>query len=134
MPKPSYEAVSSGATGHAEAIQITFDPAQISYETLLEVFFATHDPTTPDRQGADVGSQYRSVVFYHDEAQKTVAEKLKKLIQGAVTEITPFTNFYPAEEYHQNYYAQNPDKPYCQVVVNPKLAKFREKFSRLLKN
>lgn len=134
MPQPSYEAVSSGTTGHTEAIQITFDPNQISYETLLEVFFATHDPTTPNRQGADVGSQYRSVIFYHDAAQKRTAEKLKKEIVGAVTEIIPFTNFYPAEAYHQNYYAQNLDKPYCQVVINPKLTKLREKFSRLLKN
>lgn len=140
MLNPGYEEVSSGTTGHAEAVQISYDPKTISYEQLLEVFFLTHDPTTPNRQGEDVGMQYRSAIFYHDENQKTAAQNFKKKLEAdriydgpIVTELAPFTSFYPAESYHQDYYAQNPDKPYCQVVINPKLAKFRQKFATLRK-
>lgn len=140
MANPSYEQVSTGDTGHAEAVQITFDPKVISYEQLLEVFFLTHDPTTPNRQGDDIGTQYRSVIFYHDEKQKRLAEAfIKKLAAEQVyearivTEILPYSQFYPAESYHQDYYAQNPNKPYCQLVINPKLAKFRQKFAGLRK-
>ncbi len=137
---PNYYEVTEGTTGHAESIQITFDPKVISYETILEVFFATHNPTTPNQQGNDVGTQYRSAIFYHDENQKKMAEKVKKQIDDekiydapAITEIQPFTTFYPAENYHQNYLERNPDQPYCQFVINPKLAKFRQKFTKLLK-
>lgn len=140
MPNPSYEQVCSGTTGHAEVVQIEFDPAIISYEQLLEVFFLTHNPTTLNRQGNDVGTQYRSVVFYHDEEQKALAQKILKKIDGErvydtpiVTSIEPYTKFYPAEEYHQNYFSKNPDQPYCQVVIDPKVAKFRKKFSSLRK-
>ena len=137
---PNYYEVSEGTTGHAESIQIAFDPKIIAYEQLLEVFFFTHNPTTPDRQGNDIGSQYRSVIIYHDEEQKKSAEKIKqkiaeeKIYDGKiVTEIIPFMAFYPAEEYHQNYMEKNPDQPYCQFVINPKLSKFRQKFSSFLK-
>ena len=138
---PNYYEVTEGTTGHAESIQISFDPGQISFEQLLEVFFLTHNPTTPDRQGNDVGTQYRSVVFYHDEKQKSAAEKIIGQIEKekiyddpVITEIFPYSAFYPAEEYHQNYLVKNPDQPYCQFVINPKLAKFRKKFSSLLKD
>ncbi|OGK08906.1 peptide-methionine (S)-S-oxide reductase [Candidatus Roizmanbacteria bacterium RIFCSPHIGHO2_01_FULL_35_10] len=137
---PNYYEVTEGTTGHAESIQITFDPKLISYEQLLEVFFLTHNPTTPDRQGNDVGTQYRSVIFYHDKEQKKSAEKIKQKIEEEkiydekiVTEIVPYSLFYTAEDYHQNYLDKNPDQPYCQYVINPKLAKFRQKFSKLLK-
>ncbi|OGK21361.1 peptide-methionine (S)-S-oxide reductase [Candidatus Roizmanbacteria bacterium RIFCSPHIGHO2_02_FULL_37_15] len=137
---PNYSEVSEGNSGHAESIQITFDPKIISYEKLLEVFFLTHNPTTPDRQGNDIGSQYRSVIFYHNEEQKKLAEEVKLRVEAEkiytapiVTEITTYTAFYPAESYHQNYYEKNPDQPYCQLVISPKLVKFREKFSKLLK-
>lgn len=137
---PNYYEVTKGTTGHAESIQISFEPKLISYEQLLEVFFLTHNPTTTDRQGNDVGTQYRSVIFYHDGEQKKSAEKLKQKIdkekiydEKIVTEIIPYTIFYPAETYHQNYLEKNPDQPYCQFVINPKLAKFRQKFSPLLK-
>lgn len=140
-PNPSYEQVCSGTTGHAEVVQIEFDPGVISYEQLLEVFFLTHNPTTLNRQGNDVGTQYRSVVFYHDEAQQVAAKKVKERITTAnafdapiVTAIEPFKNFYPAEDYHQNYFAKNPNQPYCQVMIDPKVAKFRQKFFHLLKN
>lgn len=139
-PNPTYEEVSSGQTGYAEAIQIEFDPSIISYDQLLEVFFLTHDPTTLNRQGNDVGTQYRSVVFYHDEDQKRLAEAIKQRIatekvydQPIVTEISPIKNFSPAENYHQDYFAKNPEQPYCQVVINPKVAKFRKKFAALRK-
>lgn len=122
----SYEHVSSGTTGHAEAIQIEFDPAIISYEKILEVFWATHDPTTLNRQGADVGTQYRSVIFYHDQKQKEAAEKSKK--PSFVTQIVPFDKFYKAEEYHQNFYDKNKDHPYCQIIINPKIQKLLEEF------
>lgn len=140
MPSPSYEQVSGGTTGHAESIQISFDPVVISYEQLLAVFFATHDPTTADQQGADVGTQYRSAIFYHTDEQKRVAENMireltsEKTYPGPiVTQIVPYKKFYRAEDYHQDYYAQNQDKPYCMLVINPKLAKLREKFAPLLK-
>lgn len=140
LPNPTYEQVCSGRTGHAEAIQINFDPTQISYEKLLEVFFKTHDPTTRNRQGNDVGTQYRSAIFYHSEAQKNAALTLKqKLVdaevyaQPIVTEIAPFSHFYPAEEYHQNYYNKNQDYPYCQAIINPKLTKFFAEFKDYLK-
>ena len=137
---PAYHEVSEGTTGHAESIQITFDPKIISFKELLEVFFLTHNPTTPDRQGNDIGPQYRSVIFYHDAEQKKSAEKVKRKLEGEkvydspiVTELIPFENFYPAESYHQDYFVKNPDQPYCQFVISPKLAKFRQKFSSLLK-
>ena len=137
---PTYEQVSSGSTGHAEAIQIEFDPAAITYEQLVELFFLTHDPTTLNRQGNDVGTQYRSAIFYADEGQRASAEKIKAKIelehiydQPIVTEIVPLKEFHPAEVYHQDYFAKNPEQAYCQAVINPKVAKFRHKFSSLLK-
>ena len=133
---PSYEQVSSGATGHAEAIQITFDPAIISYDKLLAIFFATHNPTTKDQQGADIGTQYRSVIFFHSDKQKKLAEgKIKQLEiehaydQPIITEVLPFHHFYTAEEYHQNYYDANRQYPYCQVVIDPKVKKLLKEFS-----
>lgn len=140
VENPTYEQVCSGTTGHAEVVQVEFDPAVISYEQLLEVFFLTHNPTTLNRQGNDVGTQYRSVVFYHDEEQQVLAQKILKKIDGEkvydapiVTSLEPYTKFYPAEAYHQNYFANNPDQPYCQVVIDPKVAKFRKKFTVLRK-
>jgi peptide-methionine (S)-S-oxide reductase len=138
-PNPSYEQVCSGQTGHAEAVQILFDPQIIAYRTLLDIFFAIHDPTTLNRQGADVGTQYRSAIFWHDETQRRIAENAIAELDAAgiwpnpiVTEVQPFTIFYPAEDYHQNYFARNPWQPYCQVVINPKVGKFRQKFSQWL--
>ncbi len=135
---PTYEQVSSGTTGHAEVIKIEYDPEKISYEDLLTVFFATHNPTTPNQQGADVGTQYRSTVFYTTEEQKKDAEKIiAKLNESGpkvVTEVKPLEMFYEAEEYHKKYYERNTDAPYCQVVINPKLDKLKEKFHELLKN
>lgn len=140
-PNPTYDEVCSGSTGHAEAIQIEFDPTVISYEQLLEVFWLTHNPTTLNRQGNDVGPQYRSVIFVHDAAQQETAVAVKEKIQAEkvfsdpiVTAIEPFTSFYPAEEYHQNYYAKNPDQGYCQMIIDPKVAKFRKKFAGLRKS
>jgi len=140
VEKPSYEAICTGTTGHAEVIQVVFDPKQINLETVLAVFWATHDPTTLNRQGADVGPQYRSAVFYSNEAQGELALSLKdKLNQSGiynsaiVTEITPFSNFYPAELYHQNYYALHEQQPYCQYVVRPKVEKLHQLFGNLLK-
>lgn len=137
---PTYEAVCTGETGHAEVIQVTFDPKKISFKELLEVFFRTHDPTTLNRQGADVGTQYRSAIFYHSEEQRKIAELVKKETDAAkiwdkpiVTEIAPFSVFYKAENYHQNYYNQNSYQPYCMMVINPKLSKFRKEFSSKLK-
>lgn len=128
---PSYEQVCSGGTGHAEVVQITFDPSQISYSDLLEVFWEIHDPTTLNRQGNDVGTQYRSVIFYHDDQQKEIAEKSKtaaasKFSSPIVTEIQPLPEFYPAEKYHQDYYRQNPFQPYCMIVISPKLKKLEK--------
>ena len=136
QPNPSYKDVCTGSTGHVEVVQVTFDPAETSFEEILEVFFATHDPTTWDRQGNDVGSQYRSVVFYHsDEQRKTTEEMIRRLgSEGIwkdpiVTEVRPATTFYEAEDYHQEYLRNNPNQPYCMFVVSPKLAKFRAKFA-----
>ena len=140
VPDPSYEQVCTGRTGHAEVIQVTFDPAKISFEELLTVYFRTHDPTTLNKQGADVGTQYRSVIFYHSPEQKAAAEKVLKQTAAAkvwddpiVTEIAPFTAFYKAEQYHQNYYNEHSYQPYCMMVINPKLSKFRKEFSSKLK-
>jgi len=134
VPNPSYEAVCSGSTGHAEAVQVEYDPDIVSYETLLEVFFALHDPTTKDRQGPDVGSQYRSAVFYHDETQRKTVEATIERLAGTyddpiVTEVEPLETFYPAEAYHQDYYANNPERAYCQVQIKPKMKKVRETFA-----
>jgi peptide-methionine (S)-S-oxide reductase len=138
--KPTYEQVCTGLTGHAEVVQIIFDPKQITYDDLLDIFFTIHDPTTLNRQGADVGTQYRSAVFTHsDEQAEQAQKKIAKLTEDSafrqpiVTEITPLTTFYPAEQYHQGYYRGNEGQPYCQMVVLPKLAKFRKKFGHLLK-
>jgi peptide-methionine (S)-S-oxide reductase len=138
---PTYRQVCDGDTGHAEVIQITFDPSVLSYRELLEVFFATHDPTTLNRQGPDAGTQYRSVIFYHTAQQKEVAEMcIAELNAGRiwstpiVTELTAFNNFYPAEDYHQQYFRQNPAQPYCQAVVAPKVVKFRKQFTPKLKS
>ncbi len=137
---PSYELVCTGRTGHAESVQVTFDPAVISYKELLEVFFTIHDPTTLNRQGADVGTQYRSAIFYHTPEQKAAAEEViarltaeKLWDRPVVTELKPFTAFYPAEDYHQEYFARNPRQPYCQVVIAPKVAKFRKHYLERLK-
>lgn len=140
VTNPSYEQVCGGKTGYAEAIQIIFDPTVISYETLLEIFFKLHDPTTLNQQGADIGTQYRSAIFYHDDKQKQAAVNVKENLEKAgvyrdriVTEITPFTNFYKAENYHQEYYEKNKQYPYCQVVINPKLQKLLQEFSEQVK-
>jgi peptide-methionine (S)-S-oxide reductase len=139
-PNPTYQQVCTGQTGHAEAVEIEYDPQQVPYEKLLEVFFSTHDPTTKNRQGADVGTQYRSGVFYHDDAQKKTAEEVIAKLDAAkvfpgriVTEVTPASTFYPAEKYHQDYFANNPSQPYCQAVVSPKVEKVRKVFKDLLK-
>jgi peptide-methionine (S)-S-oxide reductase len=137
---PTYQEVCSGKTGHAEVVQITFDPQVITYKELLEVFFTIHDPTSLNRQGADVGTQYRSAIFYHTPEQKSTAEQVIKEIEAAgiwqkpiVTEVTPFTVFYPAEAYHQEYFRRNPYQGYCQVIIAPKVAKFRQKYLARLK-
>jgi len=137
---PLYEHVSSGRSGHAEVIQVEFDPAIISIADLLNVFFTTHDPTTLNQQGADVGTQYRSVIYYTNEQQRAVAEEfIQKLAQDKVfdspitTEVKPLAEFYPAEDYHQDFYNRNDEYPYCQAIINPKLAKLRQKFANLLK-
>ena len=138
VAKPSYEEVCSGETGHAEAVQITFDPRAISLGEILEVFFSVHDPTTLNRQGADVGEQYRSAIFYRNEAQKKAAEEAirnasKEHSSPVVTQLVPFKEFYKAEDYHQEYYRYNSSQPYCQVVISPKLAKFRKHFQEKMK-
>ena len=137
---PTYRQVCSGTTGHAEVVQVTFDPQVVSFRELLEVFFTIHDPTTLNRQGADVGTQYRSAVFYHSPEQQATAEQVIAELNEAgiwgkpiVTEIAPLRTFYPAEDYHQEYFQNNPGQPYCQVVVAPKVAKFRKKFVERLK-
>lgn len=139
VPNPTYEQVSSGTTGHAEAIKFEFNPEEISYRDLLEVFFATHDPTTLNRQGNDVGPQYRSVIFYADDDQKQQAENIVTELQEAkafpnpiVTTIEPLGEFYEAEDYHKNYFERNQGQPYCQVIIAPKLKKFKEKFTSLI--
>jgi peptide-methionine (S)-S-oxide reductase len=141
VENPTYKQVCTGTTGHAEVVQITYDPDLISFEELLEVFWRTHDPTTLNRQGADVGPQYRSIILYHDDEQKAVAERSKQETDAAnlwpnpiVTEIAPLDRFYPAEGYHQDFYRQNPVQPYCQMVINPKLQKFRKTFQARLKD
>ena len=138
-PNPNYEQICTGVTGHAEVIQIGFDADVLSYEMLLKVFFATHDPTTLNQQGADKGTQYRSVIYYHDHAQKKIAEVLKQdldhqdiFASPIVTEISPLVIFYPAEDYHLNYFKNNPEQAYCQFVVAPKVIKFRKDFSEQL--
>jgi peptide-methionine (S)-S-oxide reductase len=139
VENPTYQQVCSGTTGHAEAVQITFDPAVISYADVLYVFWRTHDPTTLNRQGADVGTQYRSVIFYHNAAQKAIAERSKKDTEASglwpnpiVTEIIPFRNFYQAETYHHDYYRLNPNQPYCRLVIDPKIRKFKKEFQEKL--
>lgn len=129
---PTYEQVSNGNTGHAEVIYIEFDPKVVEYKTLLTVFFGSHDPTTLNRQGNDVGTQYRSVVFYTNEDQKKVALEIVNGIEGAVTEIVPLVKFYKAESYHEDYYARNKNAPYCQVIINSKLEKVQKEFANLL--
>ena len=138
---PTYEQVCSGATGHAEVVQIKFDPNEISYKEILQVFFATHDPTTLNRQGNDAGSNYRSVIFYHSPEQREIAEKVisdltdeKLFDKPIVTEIAEFTGFFPAEDYHKEYFENNLNQPYCASVIAPKVAKFRQKFLSKLKN
>jgi len=140
VPNPTYQQVCTGATGHAEVVQIEYDPEEINYADLLNVFFAIHDPTTLNRQGADVGTQYRSAVFYHNPEQKAAAQaKIAELDKTGpwdnpiVTEVTQLDKFYPAEDYHQEYFANNPNQPYCQAVVAPKVAKFRKQFIDRLK-
>lgn len=137
---PSYREVTRGTTGHAEAIQISYDPGVISFIELLEIFFKTHDPTTLNRQGADVGTQYRSAIFYHSESQRKQGEEIIDALNKEgiwnnpiVTEVTAFSNFYPAEEYHQEYYENNPNAGYCRIVIQPKLEKFQKVFEDKLK-
>ena len=139
-PNPTYEQVCSGATGHAEVVEIEFDPAKVSYRELLEVFFVIHDPTTPDRQGNDVGTQYRSAIFYHSPEQQAAAREVMERLGAAkvyddpiVTQLVPASTFYPAEDYHQEYFRRNPGQPYCAFVVKPKVAKFRKHFLEKVK-
>jgi peptide-methionine (S)-S-oxide reductase len=140
VENPSYELVCTGTTGHAEVVQITFDPEVITFKELLQVFFTIHDPTTLNRQGADVGTQYRSAIFYHGDGQRAVAEEVIREIEAAgiwdgpiVTEVTPFEVFYKAEDYHQEYFRRNPGQSYCRVVIAPKVAKFRKQHMAKLK-
>ena len=135
VANPTYRQVCDGTTGHAEVVQVTFDPSVVSYKELLEVFFTIHDPTTPNRQGGDVGTQYRSAVFYHDQEQRETAEQVIAELTAAqvwdspiVTEVVPLETFYPAEDYHQDYFERNPSQPYCRAVVAPKVSKFRKLF------
>jgi peptide-methionine (S)-S-oxide reductase len=140
VAEPTYQQVCSGTTGHAEVVQVTFDPHLISYRDILEIYFAIHDPTTLNRQGHDVGTQYRSAIFYHSPDQQKVAQELIAELNAAhiwdrpiVTEVRPLEKFYPAEGYHQSYFRRNPSQGYCQAVVSPKVAKFRQKFRHRLK-
>jgi peptide-methionine (S)-S-oxide reductase len=140
VKNPTYKEVCSGLTGHAEVIQLTYDPSKITYEELLEIFWKTHDPTTLNKQGADEGTQYRSVIYYHNEEQKKLAEFYKKKLDEShafnapiVTEISPYTTFYKAEDYHQNYFALNGSAPYCSYVIQPKVEKFKKAFKEKLK-
>jgi peptide-methionine (S)-S-oxide reductase len=140
VPSPTYRQVCAGTTGHAEVVQITFDPERVSYWEILNIFFTIHDPTTLNRQGADVGPQYRSIILYHDEVQHEIAVQVMAEIEQAgiwddplVTEVAPFGVFYQAEEYHQEYYRRNPYQSYCRVVVAPKVAKFRQNYFEKLK-
>lgn len=141
LPNPNYEQICTGNTGHAEVVQVTFDPNVISLADILRVFWRTHDPTTPNRQGHDVGTQYRSAIFYHHDQQRDIAEQYKAQLDksGAfdapiVTEITKFEKFYPAEKYHQKYFDLNPDQGYCQMVIRPKVEKFNKEFAELIDN
>jgi peptide-methionine (S)-S-oxide reductase len=141
VPHPSYEAVCSGATGHAEAVQVVFDTEVVTFREILEIFFTVHDPTTLNRQGADVGTQYRSAIFYHTAEQRETAERVIAELSGekiwdapVVTEVAPLTEFYPAEDYHQEYFRNNPGQGYCRAVVAPKVSKFRQKFLEKLKS
>jgi peptide-methionine (S)-S-oxide reductase len=134
-PNPSYEMVCAGTTGHAEVVQLTFNPKVISFEEILEVFFTIHDPTTLNRQGPDVGTQYRSAIFYHTPEQRAIAERMMADLRAAhvwdapiVTELKPFDKFYPAEAYHQEYFKRNPSQAYCRISISPKVAKFRKRF------
>lgn len=140
VPDPTYRQVCAETTGHAEVVQVSFDPEVVSYRDILGVFFAIHDPTTPNRQGADVGTQYRSAIFYHDEGQRATAEEVIAELEARgvwdapiVTEVVPFGEFYEAEEYHQHYFRRNGFQPYCQVVIAPKVAKFRKENLERLK-
>jgi peptide-methionine (S)-S-oxide reductase len=140
VANPTYQQVCAGTTGHAEVVQVTFDPRVVTFREILEVFFTIHDPTTLNRQGADVGTQYRSAIFYHSPEQREVAEQVIAELTAeqlwrdpVVTELTPFTEFYVAEDYHQDYFERNPYQPYCMAVVAPKVAKFRKKFLDKLK-
>lgn len=140
VENPTYKQVCSGTTGHAEVLQITYDPEKISYEELLEIFWKTHDPTTPNRQGNDVGPQYRSIIFYHNEEQQQLAEKYKQELDASgafdapiVTLIEPITKFWPAEDYHQNYFNTHGEEPYCRFLIRPKVEKFRQVFEEKLK-
>jgi len=137
---PTYQQVCTGKTGHAEAVQVSFNPSKVSYQEILEIFFSVHDPTTLNQQGVDTGTQYRSAVFYHNEQQKAVAEKLIKELDEArlwnkpvVTQIVPLDTFYPAEEYHQKYFLRHPEQAYCQMVISPKVNKFRRQWAKRLK-
>jgi peptide-methionine (S)-S-oxide reductase len=141
VPHPTYEQVCTGRTGHAEAVEVTFDPTVVSFRDLLRIFFTTHDPTTLNRQGNDVGTQYRSAVFYHDENQRSTAEAVMRELSEAgvwrkkiVTQLVPCSAFYEAEEYHHNYFRRNPEKGYCQVVIAPKVAKFRKQYADRLRS
>jgi peptide-methionine (S)-S-oxide reductase len=140
LPNPTYEAVCAGTTGHAEVVQVTFDSQLISFKEILQVFFTIHDPTTLNRQGADVGTQYRSAIFYHTPEQQAVAAQVIQELNAAgiwkapiVTEVVPLTAFYPAEDYHQEFFQRHPEQMYCQFVISPKLAKFRKEFLAKLK-
>jgi peptide-methionine (S)-S-oxide reductase len=140
VPNPSYEQVCTGKTGHAEVVQISFDPSVVSFPEILEVFFNAHDPTTPNRQGADVGPQYRSIILYHSQKQKEDAESVIEDLDASgawkapiVTEVVPFREFYEAEAYHRDYFAKNPGQPYCQVVIAPKVEKFQKRYGSKLK-
>ncbi len=137
---PTYQRVCAGATGHAEAVQVSFNPSKISYREILEIFFSVHDPTTLNRQGTDVGTQYRSAIFYHSEEQKAVAEELIGELDKAhlwkkpiVTQIVPLDKFYPAEDYHQEYFSRHPKQAYCQMVISPEVNKFRQQWTKRLK-
>lgn len=141
VPNPTYKQVLTGATGHAEAVKVVFDPEQISYEEILQVFFSIHDPTSLNRQGADIGTQYRSAIFYLSPEQKKTAEQVIRRLEDEkiwdepiVTELAPFDAFFPAEDYHQEYYKHNPEQSYCQIVVRPKLSKFRREYGNRLKS
>lgn len=140
-PNPTYEDVCTGATGHAEVVQLDFDPGQVTYEQLVELFFLTHDPTQRNRQGNDIGTQYRSIIFAHDQGQAATAravirrfEQEKLFDRPIITEVVPSAEFFPAESYHQDYFAKNPDQPYCTAIISPKVAKFRRRFAALLRS